>query len=247
MGVNPAKAGSTSAVTIRVDPVTVGRAQGREAAAYARATWPGEAVGAIVLMNATKGADAAALAAEAELKAGDPDAFVLARYRTNERDTAATLSAAFDAHPDARLVIGEHGPQAAEALGIIDAAPRDAVVFAAGCSPDVITLMEQGTGPRSCVDGMLRAGRTAAVVLLGRQRRHRRQRLRSPGGGPCGSLTLRPPSIAVTRRITTAHGCAAGSPAWQCLACPAVPRLPGRAPPTGPRRPRFPSAGLDGS
>ncbi len=149
--------GDTGAVGISVDNLTIGLQEGRSAGTFAAQTWPGEEVQTMILDYP----DIPDLVARADaiqqgLTETNPNVNVVGRYLGGLAENAvASTETAFTAFPAIRLVTGINDGGDLGAYQYLDQAGKtadDVAIFGIDCDPAAVTLIDQGTMYRGCVD-----------------------------------------------------------------------------------------------
>ena len=149
--------GDAGAITLSVDNISIGLAEGKGAGEYAAKTWPDQAVEAIILdypdfaslIDRADAIETAMLAANAKIT-------VDGRFKGGTADLGvANTEIALQKFPNFKILVGINdggdlgGYQALVAAG---KGPADVAVFGIDCDPQAVALIDQGTMYKGCVD-----------------------------------------------------------------------------------------------
>jgi len=165
--------GDFGAITVSVDNITIGLAAGKGAGEFAAATWPGEAVEAIILDYP----DFASLIARADaieraMLEANPSVNVVGRFKGGLRDLGVTaVETALQQFPDLRLVTGiNDGGNLGGYQALVSAGkqPGEVAVFGIDCDPEAVQLIDGGTMYEGCVDTNPAGTGVLAVNAFGR-------------------------------------------------------------------------------
>jgi ribose transport system substrate-binding protein len=149
--------GSSGAVGISVDNLTIGLEEGRSAGTFAAQMWPGQEVQTIILdypdiPDLVARADAIAQG----LSETNPKVNVVGRFIGGLADNGvSSTETALQQFPDLRLVTGINDGGDLGAYQALDTAGKtanDVAVFGIDCDPAAVTLIDQGTMYQGCVD-----------------------------------------------------------------------------------------------
>jgi ribose transport system substrate-binding protein len=150
--------GAIGAVSISVDNITIGDAEGKAAGEYAAATYPDKEVGAIIL-DYPDIADlvARADAIEAAMLKADPKVKVLARLLGGLPANGATsMEQANTAYGNDLMIvtgINDGGNLGAfESAKTLGRTPDDLAFFGIDCDPAAVTAIRAGSMYKGCVD-----------------------------------------------------------------------------------------------
>ena len=148
----------SGAISVAVDNITIGQAEGTGAGEYAAKTWPGEEVQAIILDYP----DIAALvdradAIEAKMLEADPNIKVVQRLVGGLLENGVTsCETALQKYPNLRLVggINDGGNLGClQALKAANRGPDKTVIFGIDCDPAAVAEIRTGTSNyKGCVD-----------------------------------------------------------------------------------------------
>jgi ABC-type sugar transport system substrate-binding protein len=148
----------SGAITVSVDNITIGEAEGTGAGDYAAKTWPGETVEAIILDYP----EIAALvdradAIERNMLAADPNIKVVERLIGGLPENGVTsCETALQKYPNLRLVGGINDGGNLGCLQALKAAgrgPDQTVIFGIDCDPAAVAEIQSGTSNyKGCVD-----------------------------------------------------------------------------------------------
>jgi hypothetical protein len=155
-GSDAAFLGDTGAVYVDLDPRSVGRLQGRMAAAYATAAWPDFTVAHAATLNDTgpAGRDPVVDAIERTASLSNPNVVPVGRFKASRNSARAGVVAALRQVPDLRLLLGPHAARATQDLDGLrrPAVPRDLVAFGLLCTDRLKRRIDEGGRLKGCVD-----------------------------------------------------------------------------------------------
>lgn len=146
------------AITVSVDNITIGEAEGTGAGEYAAATWPGEEVEAIILDYPEIAALVArADAIEAKMLEANPQIKVVERLLGGLPENGVTsCETALQKYPNLRIVGGINDGGNLGCLQALKAAgrtPEQTAIFGIDCDPGAVTEIDSGTSNyKGCVD-----------------------------------------------------------------------------------------------
>ena len=149
--------GAIGAVSMSVDNLTIGAAEGKAAGEFAAATYPGQEVEAIIL-DYPDIADlvARADAIETAMLAANPMVKVVARLLGGLPANGATsMEQANTQYPDLRIVTGinDGGNLGAfEAAKTLGRTPENLAIFGIDCDPAAVTAIKAKSMYKGCVD-----------------------------------------------------------------------------------------------
>lgn len=148
----------SGAITVAVDNVSIGLAEGTGAGEYTAATWPGEEVQTINLdYPSIASLVLRADAIEQTLAVANPNAKVMERLIGGLPENGVTsCETALQKYPDLRLVVGINDGGnlgCLQALKAADRGPDQTVIFGIDCDPQAVAEIDSGTSNyKGCVD-----------------------------------------------------------------------------------------------
>jgi ribose transport system substrate-binding protein len=161
------------AVGVSVDNITIGQAEGKAAGEYAATTFPGKKVQTIILdYPSIPDLVARADAIQAAMVAADPNVDIVGRYLGGLPDNAVTSTeTALQKYPNLQGIVGiNDGGDLGGYQAFVSAGKTDATnfVFGIDCDPQAVTLIDQGTMYKGCVDTNPSGTGKIAVDAFGR-------------------------------------------------------------------------------
>jgi ABC-type sugar transport system substrate-binding protein len=145
------------AITVSVNNITIGEAEGTAAGNYAKAKFPGKAVQVMILdYPSIPDLVARADAIENKMKAADPDIQVVGRFIGGLASNGVTSTeTALQKYPNLQGIVGinDGGDLGGyQAMVAKHKTADQAFVFGIDCDPQAVTYIDQGTIYKGCVD-----------------------------------------------------------------------------------------------
>jgi len=172
MGINELRLGDAGAVYVYVNPYRVSRLSGRMAGAYADSHWKNEPVDVVVLNDSgARADDGDASTMERALIQTDPGVGVMARLASKTKaQVASAVNTIVKRYASTRILAGQNAADAAPVLIKKRNVNPELVIYAVGCTPDIVAAIDAGVGTggrlKGCVDkNAAGAGSLAGEVL----------------------------------------------------------------------------------